>query len=100
MKRAVILDIFDFLKRKGIVSNESEFSMDWLGQCDSYFRGLRFKNTEPTLGVVAICGSRMLKASEFIRTSPSHQHVAEKFLEFSNRCHQIVNADAAALELV
>jgi len=74
--------------------------MDWLGQCDSYFRGLRFKNTEPTLGVVAICGSRMLRASEFIRRSPDHQQVADRFLEFSNRCHQIVNAGAAELELV
>jgi hypothetical protein len=99
-KNVVILEIFDFLKQRGLVSNESDFSIDWLGQSDSYFRGLRFKRTEPTLGVVAICGTRLSSAGEFIRQSPKHHHVAEKFFEFRDRCTQIVNEDAIELELI
>jgi hypothetical protein len=100
MKKHIILEIFGYLKGKGIVSTEAEFSTDWLGQCESYYRGLRFKNTEPTLGVIAICASRLQQASHFIRQSPAHAHVADQFLALSQRCQQIVNQDAAELELV
>ena len=100
MKKQIILEIFGYLKDKGIVSTEAEFSTDWLGQCESYYRGLRFKNTEPTLGVIAICASRLQQASQFIRQSPAHAHVADQFLALSQRCQEIVNADAAELELV
>jgi hypothetical protein len=100
MKNSVILEIFGYLRDKGIVSTEAEFSTDWLGQCESYYRGLRFKKTEPTLGVVAICASRLQQASHFIRQSPAHAHVADRFLELSRQCQQIVNEDAIELELV
>ncbi len=100
MKNSVILEIFGYLRDKGIVSTEAEFSTDWLGQCESYYRGLRFKKTEPTLGVVAICASRLQQASHFIRQSPAHAHVADRFLQLSQQCQQIVNEDAIELELI
>ena len=100
MDKKVIYEVFEFLKQKGIVTGGSDFSTDWLGQCESYYRGLRFKQTEPTLGVVAICASRLQQASHFIRQSPAHAHVADKFLALSQQCQQIVNEGAAELELV
>lgn len=100
LDKKVIYEIFEFLKQKGIVTGGSDFSTEWLGQCESYYRGLRFKNTEPTLGVVAICASRLQQASQFIRQSPAHAHVADRFLELSQQCQQIVNEGAVELELV
>jgi hypothetical protein len=100
LNKKVIYEVFDYLKEKGIVTGGSDFSTDWLGQCESYYRGLRFKQTEPTLGVVAICASRLQQASEMIRTSPRHTRIADKFLELSQQCQQIVNEGAAELELV
>ena len=99
-KNTVILEIFDFLKQRGIVVSESEFSEEWLGQCDSYYRGLRFKKTEPSIGVVAICGSRLRRAGEQIMASPRHAHVGQRFLELSEKCHQLVNEEAVELELI
>jgi hypothetical protein len=99
-KNTVILEIFDFLKQRGIVDSESDFSEGWLGQCDSYYRGLRFKRTEPSMGVGAICASRLQRAGEQIMSSPSHRHVGIRFLELSERCHQLVNQEAVELELV
>lgn len=99
MKKSIIFDVFEFLKQIGLVATESQFSTAWLGQCESYFRGLRFKGTEPTLGVVAILGARLLKASEFIRQSPRHAHIAAQFRMHSDRCHQLVNEGAVELEL-
>jgi hypothetical protein len=100
IKNVVILEIFDFLKQRGIVSSESEFSEGWLGQCDSYYRGLRFKRSEPSMGVLAICASRLQKAGEEIMSSPRHRHVGQHFIELSERCHKLVNEDAIELELV
>jgi len=99
-KNTVILEIFDFLKQRRIVESESEFSEGWLGQCDSYYRGLRFKRTEPSIGVVAICGARLRQAGERIIASPHHAHVGQRFLELSDKCYQIVNEEAVELELV
>lgn len=100
MKNTVILEIFDFLKQKGIATTEGEFSVDWLGQCDSYVRGLRFKQAEPSIGVVAICGSRLRQAGEQIIASPKHAHVGQRFLELSDKCHKLVNENAVELELI
>lgn len=99
-KNTVILEIFNFLKQKGMVSTEGEFSEWWLGQCDSYYRGLRFKRKEPSIGVVAICGSRLRQAGEQIIASPRHAHVGQCFLELSEKCHQIVNENAVEFELI
>ena len=99
-KNTVILEIFDFLRQRGVVENEGEFSEGWLGQCSSYYRGLRFKKTEPSIGVVAIVGSRLQKAGEQIIASPRHAHVGHRFLELSEKCHQLVNEEAVELELI
>lgn len=94
------MEIFDFLKQRRIVDSEGEFSEGWLGQCDSYYRGLRFKQTEPSMGVLAICGSRLRKAGMQIIASPRHAHIGQRFLELSDKCHQLVNENAVELELV
>ena len=100
MKNMVILEIFGYLKDKGIVAGESEFSEFWMGHSEGYMRKLRSTQSEPSMGAVAILGSRLLKASNVIRQSPAHAHVADRFLELSQRCQEIVNEDAVELELV
>ena len=99
IKNAVILEIFDFLKRTGIASNEGEFSVHWLGQCDSYYRGLRFKQTEPTLGVIAICASRLQNAAEQMAYFPRYHQLGQQLLSMSKKCRALVDADSVEFEL-
>lgn len=99
IKKAVILEVFEFLKQKGVVATESEFSEDWLGQCSSYFRGLRFKKTEPSIGVIAICASRLLNAAEQLGAMPRYQQLAEQFAVMSGECRSLVDADSVEFEL-
>lgn len=94
------MEAFDLLKSKGIVSSESEFSESWLAHSECYLRTLRMKRAEPSIGVVAIVGSRLQKAGEQIIASPRHAHVGQCFLELSEKCHQIVNENAVELELI
>jgi hypothetical protein len=100
MKKDTILEVFGYLKSKQIVSGESEFSEHWLGCSEGYMRKLRHKKTEPSIGVLAICASRLQKAGEHILTSPPHRHVGQQFLSLSERCHELINEDAVELELV
>lgn len=88
-KNTVILEIFDFLKQRGMVETQGEFSEWWLGQCDSYYRGLRFKRTEPSIGVVAIVGSRLQKAGE--------QIIAEVACRRGTRCNSRLERAGTAL---
>ena len=100
MKNKLILEIFGYLKDKGIVTGESEFSEHWLGHSEGYVRKLRSTRSEPSMGAVAICASRLHQASLFIRQSPAHIHIADRFLELSRQCQMIINEDAIELELV
>lgn len=100
MRKKLIIEAFDLLRSKGIVSSESEFSESWLAHSECYLRTLRMKKAEPSMGVVAICASRLQKAGEQIMSSPSHCHVGIRFLELSERCHQLVNEEAVELELI
>ena len=100
MRKKLIMEAFDLLKSKGIVSSESEFSEYWLAHSECYLRTLRMKKSEPSMGVLAICASRLQKAGEQIISSPRHRHVGLRFLDLSERCHKILNEDAIELELV
>lgn len=99
IKKAVISEVFDFLKQKGIVASESEFSEDWLGQCSSYFRGLRFKKTEPSIGVIAICASRLMNASDQLGKHSRYQSLAQLFARMSEKCRELVDADSVEFDL-
>ena len=94
------MEAFDILKSKGIVSTESEFSEYWLDHSEFYLRTLRMKKSEPSMGVLAICASRVQNAGEQIMSSPRHRHVGLRFLDLSERCHKLVNEDAIELDLV
>jgi len=99
MKKDVILEILAFLKSKGIVSGESEFSMDWLGCCEGYMRKLRQMKAEPSLRTIAICASRLQNAAEQLTPLPRYQHVGEQLAAMSRKCRALVDADSVEFDL-
>ena len=99
MKKQVIFEIFSFLKSKGITATESEFSEHWLGASESYVRKLRSARTEPSLGAVAICASRLLNAAEQFRSLPRYHQLAEQLLVMSGKCRALVDADSVEFDL-
>jgi hypothetical protein len=99
MKNIVILDIFGFLKGRGIVANESNFSEDGLGCSESYLRKLRSSRSEPSMGAIAICASRLQKAGEELNRLPRYRQLGEQFIAMSEKCRALVNADAVEFEL-
>ena len=49
MQKTVLNDVFELLQQIGAVSNESEFSRDWLCISECYVRMLRFKRVKPSV---------------------------------------------------
>lgn len=99
MKKEVILEIFKFLKGKGIAATESEFSEHWLGCSESYVRKLRSARTEPSLGAVAICASRLMCAAEQLRQRPRYRQLAEQMAAMSGKCRALVDAESVEFDL-
>jgi len=54
MQKTVLNEVFDLLQQIGAVSNESEFSKDWLCRSECYMRTLRFKRVKPSVGTLAL----------------------------------------------
>lgn len=98
-KKAVISEVFEFLKRKGITASESEFSEHWLGCCEGYVRKLRSARTEPSLGTIAICASRLQNAAEQLGTMTRYQSLAEQLAAMSGKCRALVDADSVEFDL-
>ena len=89
----------ELLRDIGVVNNRSEFCTDWLGQSECYLRTLNFKKSEPSLGVMAICASRLQKAGEQMMSSPRYRHYGHRFILLSEKCHAEVNAESVELDL-
>lgn len=100
MRKKLIDETYSLLRKIGLVSSEGEFSEEWLGHSECYFRTLRYKRTEPSMGVEAICASRLQKAGEQMITVPRYRQLGLQFIELSEKCHETVNEEAVELDLV
>lgn len=100
MKKSIILEIFGYLKSKKITDSESEFSQHWLGCSEGYMRKLRQTNSEPSLGCVAICASRLQCAAEQLSKCSRYEKVVEHLTFMSRKCRALVDADSVEFEIV
>lgn len=99
MKKDTILEVFGYLKSKQIVSGEGEFCEHWLGCSEGYMRKLRHKKTEPSLGTIAICASRLQNAAEQLGALPRYQPLAKQLTSMSIKCRSLVDADSVEFDL-
>jgi len=99
MKKDTILEVFGYLKSKQIVSGESEFCEHWLGCSEGYMGKLRQKKTEPSLGTIAICASRLQNAADQLGALPRYQPLAKQLTSMSIKCRSLVDADSVEFDL-
>jgi hypothetical protein len=95
----VLDETYDLLRNVGIVTSESDFSENWLGCSESYLRTLRFKKAHPSIGSIAILGSRLQKAGEQMLGKPQYRPLGARFIAMSERCHALVNQQSVELDL-
>ena len=93
MSKTVLFEVFELLKSHGLVLTENEFSKDWLARSDSYVRGLRFHDAEPSIATMALLASKLQYYGERLLSQQTEQHRAlgDKFLSYSQICHSKIN---------
>ncbi|AKH99219.1 hypothetical protein IMCC20628_00495 [Hoeflea sp. IMCC20628] len=94
MQKTVLNEIYELLRTHGLVRSESEFSREWLGRSDCYMRTLRFKGTEPSVGSIAICASKLQHYGKRLAEKKSQSQLSGDFLRMSQECHLHINARA------
>ena len=94
MQKTVLYEVFELLQQIGAVSSESEFSTDWLVRSECYMRTLRFKQTNPSVGTLAISASKLQHYASYMTLKNSHNELSQRFIQLSNQCHQQINAQS------
>ena len=91
MKKIVLSDVYDLLLDVRMVNSESEFSEYWLGKSESYLRSIRFKNSTPSVGSIAICASKLQYYGNLLSSLDGREAIGERFIKLSRECHRYVN---------
>ena len=91
MEDKFYLDIYELLIKYKFIKNESEFSIYWLGKSESYWRNLRFRDAIPSVGAIAICGSKLRYYGNIFSAVDDRKALSEEFLRQSANCYKYVN---------
>lgn len=95
----MIDEVFDELRRIGVVTSSSDFSTEWLGKQESYYRGLRNKNRQPSMHVLVSCACRLQKTGDSLLIYGDNQLQARgrRLKRLARRCFaEITSSDEIA----
>ena len=86
----------DELIATGIVLNTQEFCRSWLGRSEGYIRVLRYHNTEPSVGTLSICSSKLGYYADRLAASDEQQHQAwgERLANLKALCDRAIAQQA------
>ena len=89
----------DELIATGIVQNTPEFCHSWLGRSEGYIRVLRYHNTEPSVGTLSICASKLGYYAARLAASDQQQHQAwsEHLANLKELCDRAIAKQAEAV---
>jgi hypothetical protein len=89
----------DELIATGIVQNTPEFCHSWLGRSEGYIRVLRYHNTEPSVGTLSICASKLGYYASRLAASdqPQHQAWSERLADLKALCDSAIARQAEAV---
>lgn len=89
--------VYEELRKLGSVKAGSDFSENWLGMQEGYYRGLRNKRRDPSAKALATCAVRLKSRARMleISTLPQVQLIAGKYDMLAEHC---VEALLAACE--
>jgi hypothetical protein len=94
LNNTTLVEIYNLLRDIGAISNESEFSKEWLGRSECYMRMLRHKGAKASAGCMALVASKLQHYGSRMEQTKEHKRLGEKFIQLSNSCHQSIKDDA------
>ena len=87
---------YRLLKDLSVVDTKAEFCKTWLGRNEGYFRGLRYKNKQPSTQTFAVLSNKLRHYSNLLQqTNNTHsKKIAAQFASLSNQCDKYINRKA------
>ena len=88
MSRDILEQARDQMMAQGLVSSNREFCHGWLARDESYMRGLRFRNMQPSVDVLNTLASKLAYYSQQLSNSqlPQHQQLHLVFEHLHDQC--------------
>ena len=98
MSRQILEQIREELAKCGVISSNKEFCVSWLARDESYIRGLKFRNLEPSAATLVTCASKLGYYAYHIAKSekPEHKEWHKRFTELQGLCEQAIERQARA----
>ena len=91
MKKESLIDVYKMLIKYKFIKNESEFSLYWMGKSESYWRNLRCRGAPPSVGAIAVCGTKLRYYGNLFAAVEDRRELSETFLQHSATCYKYVN---------
>lgn len=88
MSRCILEHIRDQLMEHGLISSNREFCYSWLARDESYIRGLRFRDMQPSVEALNTLASKLAYYSQHLSnsTSAKHQRWCRLFDQLHDKC--------------
>lgn len=98
MSRKILEHVRDELIECRAIRSNREFCVSWLAKDESYMRGLRFHNLQPSADALATCASKLGYYAHLLSKSGNADHTAisDRFLDMKALCHQAMEQQARA----
>ena len=92
--------VFDELRDIGVVSSGSDFSKDWLGRHEGYYRSLRSKQRKPSMYVLVSCACRLQDRGDSLIAYGDRELRARgrRFKQLSKRCFDVISCSDSRAE--
>ena len=98
MSRQILEQVRDELIACRVVSSNREFCVSWLAKDESYMRGLKFRELNPSADTLAICASKLGYYAKHLSKSSAaeHQDWCERFVRLRSMCQAAMEDQARA----
>jgi len=98
MSRQILEQVRDELKACHVIKSNSEFCVSWLAKDESYMRGLRFRNLNPSADALATCASKLGYYAKHLKGSKQaeQREWSERFYHLRGLCQQAMETQARA----
>ena len=95
-KKNVFEQTYRLLKDLSVVDTKAEFCTTLLGRNESYFRGLRYKNKQPSTQTLAVLSNKLRHYSDILQQANNihSKQVAAQFALLSSLCDKHINHKA------
>ena len=93
MSMNAIQQTYEFLKSVNAIDSQKDFCEQWLHRNESYFRSLKFHNTEPSIEVIAVFAYKLKHYGSLLKrqNNATKRQIGETLLTLHADCERCIH---------